>query len=145
MPAESKVHISVVVYRGEPLDYPHYRHTALWIRFRDDESFPYLAHIVGSPRDYKFETRQSEDPTRSLLFARLISVGWLSATWTPSVLEQLFPSIPINNRDIEFNCQTWVERALKLLRDSAALTPAEYDLGVNGMVDAIAEAEDEEF
>lgn len=60
------------------------------------------------------------------------------------MLKQVFASIPINNRDIEFNCQTWVERALKVLRDSGALTAAEYDQGVNGMVDAIAEAEDEE-
>lgn len=60
------------------------------------------------------------------------------------MLRQLFPSIPISNRDIEFNCQTWVERALKVLRDSGALTPAQYDDGVNEMVDAIAEAEDED-
>lgn len=138
------MHISIVVHKGEPLDYPQYRHTALWIRCRDDESLSHLAHIVGSPRDYTFETEESGDPTNVPSFARSISVGWLSPTWTPSMLRQLFPSIPISNRDIEFNCQTWVERALKVLRDSGALTPAQYDDGVNEMVDAIAEAEDED-
>ncbi|KAI7258699.1 hypothetical protein KC343_g4725 [Hortaea werneckii] len=142
--AESKVHISIVVHKGEPLDYPQYRHSALFVRFRNDESLPYLAHIVGSPRDHAFETEDSGVPTDIPSFARLISVGWLSPSWTPSMLRQLFPAIPINNRDMEFNCQTWVERTLKVLRDSGALTPAQYDKGVNEMVDAIAEAEDEE-
>lgn len=125
------------------MDYPQYRHTSLWVRFADGGS-PFLAHIVGPLQAFEFETKEMQDPTTTRSFARLISVGWLGVSWTPSQIHAFLQNVRIDHFDREFNCQSWVERALKLLRDSAALTPAEYDLGVNGMVDAIAEAEDED-
>ncbi|KAI6823983.1 hypothetical protein KC367_g8187 [Hortaea werneckii] len=99
MAAQSSAHISVIVFKGSPLDYPQYRHTSLW----------------------------------------------LNANWTLSQILAFLQNVRIDHFDREFNCQTWIERALKSLKDERVLSPAEYDLGINGMVDAIAEAEDEEF
>jgi hypothetical protein len=53
-------------------------------------------------------------------------------------------AIPVRNWDAEFNCQIWVEAALRRLRDLRMLSGEAYVEGVDGMVDAIAEAEDEE-
>jgi hypothetical protein len=50
----------------------------------------------------------------------------------------------VRNYDAEFNCQIWVEAALRRLRDMRLLGSEAYTEGVDGMVDAIAEAEDEE-
>ncbi|KAI6908458.1 hypothetical protein KC318_g4373 [Hortaea werneckii] len=143
MTSQGTAHISVVVYRGSPLDYPQYRHTSLWIRFADGNS-PFLAHIVGPLQAFEFETKEMHDPTTTRSFAKLISVGWLRVSWTPSQITTFLQNVRIDRFDREFNCQTWIERALKSLKDLRVLTPAEYDLGINGMVDAIAEAEDEE-
>lgn len=54
-------------------------------------------------------------------------------------------AVPIDNRDREFNCQVWVEAALKSLTASNMLSSEMYERGLDEMVDAIAEAKDEEM
>lgn len=53
-------------------------------------------------------------------------------------------AVPVRNWDAEFNCQIWVEAALRRLRDLRLVSGEDYTRGVDGMVDAISEAEDEE-
>lgn len=51
--------------------------------------------------------------------------------------------VAVENGDPEFNCQQWVDYALRTLCHANYLTAEEYDKGVNGMIDATMEAEDE--
>jgi hypothetical protein len=57
---------------------------------------------------------------------------------------EILRTIPVKNWDLEFNCQMWVETALKRLSELRMLSEDAYAKGVDGMVDAIAEAADEE-
>lgn len=50
----------------------------------------------------------------------------------------------MRNWDAELNCQTWVEAASSRLRNLRLLSDEACTEGVDGMVDAIAEAADEE-
>ena len=137
------VHISIAVFKGDPVDYQKYRHTALWIRFRDG-SPAILAHIVGPPGEFEFQVREHYDPSQSASLAKIVDVGYLQVRTTSTQLRSALRAIPINNSDPEFNCQTWIETVLKRLKDRNLLSNESYENGVDGMVDAIAEAEDEE-
>lgn len=142
-PDMTTVHISIIVHRGAPLDYPHYRHTALWSHFGDQYQ-PLIAHVVGPVGDFEFESREEAQPWKNEDFAKIVDVGPLATTITQPRLEALLRAIPIRNHDREFNCQTWVEAALKRLAESGLLAQQAYESGLDGMVEAIAEAEDVE-
>ena len=53
-------------------------------------------------------------------------------------------AVPERRHDAEFNCQIWVEAALRRSRDLRMLSSEAYTEGVDGMVDAIAETGDDE-
>lgn len=135
------IHLSIVVYKGSPLDYSHYRHTALWIRY-PDSSPAVLVHVVGPRGDFLFESRESESPWETKRFAKVVEVGYLTRSAASTEIMRALRAIPIRNHDREFDCQVWVESALKAFKDSGYLTEALYTSGVDGMIDAIAEAED---
>ncbi|CZT14240.1 uncharacterized protein RCC_00215 [Ramularia collo-cygni] len=134
------VHLSIIVYKGSPLDYPQYRHTALWLRFGDG-SPPHLVHVVGPPGGFVFESGESDKPWETQGFAKMVEVGRLLVSATPVQTVQALRRVPIVNSDREFNCQTWVEAALKTFKVAGHLSADSYERGVDGMVDAIDEAE----
>ncbi|KXT00466.1 hypothetical protein AC578_1941 [Pseudocercospora eumusae] len=142
-PTMTTVHINIIVYKGSPLDYTQYRHTALWLRFADG-SPSLLAHIIGPLGGFIFEWKQSSKPWETQRYAKTVDVGCLTVAATPTQTVQALQSTPIKNRDREFNCQTWVENALKRLKDAGFLSEEAYSKGVDGMVEAIAEAEAED-
>lgn len=146
MTAPNNVHISIIVCKGSPLDYQQYRHTAFWIQFDDPSTTPaIMAHITGTAGMFQFEFQETNsDPTSSSNFAKQIEVGFLITPATPSQLRLVLQRIPIDNWSREFNCQTWIERALKTLMVDGCISASAYERGLDGMVDAIAEAEDEE-
>ncbi len=137
------IHISIIVYKGSPLDYSQYRHTALWLRFADG-SPPLLVHVVGPSGGFEFESRESSKPWESQRYANIVDVGTLTVAATSAQTVRALRSVPINNRDREFDRQKWVEDALKRFKNAGHLSTESYDKGVDGMVDAIAEAEDAE-
>jgi hypothetical protein len=139
--AMTTVHVSIIVHKGSPLDYPHYRHTALWLQFTD-HSPSQLVHVVGPPGGYEFECKQDLEPWETQGYAKTIDVGDLMVAATPAQMTQALQRTPVENRDREFNCQTWVEHALKRLWNAGFLSEDSYSKGVDGMVDAIAEAVD---
>lgn len=134
--------ISVLVHRGQPLDYQMYRHTAIFIQFQDD-SPPLLVQISEPNGEYEFDCVPHYKPESNADLVKTIDVGFLRVAIEPATLARTMATVRIDNHDREFNCQTWVEMALKRLRDLELLTPEAYSDGVDGMVDAIAEAEDD--
>ena len=91
-----------------------------------------------------FKRRESSQPWETQRYAKMIEVGILTVVATSAQVVQALQSVPINNRDREFNCQTWIEDALKRFENAGHLSTELYNKGVDGMVDAIAEAKDVE-
>lgn len=137
------VHVSIIVHKGSPLDYPRYRHTALWLQFADNSS-PVIVNVVGPQGGFEFESRESQAPWNVEGYAKTVDVGQLTTSATSEQIRSVLRTVPIENHDREFQCQVWVEYALRMLRDDGYLRAELYDKGVNDMVDTIAEAEDVE-
>ncbi|KAK7541389.1 hypothetical protein IWX49DRAFT_322009 [Phyllosticta citricarpa] len=142
MATGTTVHANVIVYRGSPLDYQKYRHTALWFYFADGTT-PALIHATGSRGDFGLQIVNVANPTLSATFVKKIEVGQLRFAMTKPRLVELVSETPINNSDPEFNCQVWVENALQRLKRSNYLSEDDYTKGVDGMIDATMEAEHE--
>ena len=52
-------------------------------------------------------------------------------------------NVPVKNRDPEFNCHGWVDLAVMDLYEAHYLTYEQYDAGVDAMMAATLEAQDE--
>ncbi|KXS93527.1 hypothetical protein AC579_3009 [Pseudocercospora musae] len=135
-----KAHLSIVVWKGDPVDFPQYRHTALCFRFPDSLT-PITIHVIGPPGEYVYELRGSDDPAFNHGIAGIVNVGMLSKSTTDSHLDRILRAVPVGNSNPEFNCQIWVEKALKSLENLHLLTDEAYLRGVDGMVDIIAGAD----
>jgi hypothetical protein len=142
--AAATVHISIAVFKGDPVDTQRYRHTSLFITFANQDP-SVIIHVVGHPGEFEFDTQDGWDPSQDQSLARLVDVGFLSVESTRDQITQILRRVPVDNVDREFNCQTWVEGALKKFRDLGMLTSALYAQGLDEMVDVIAEATDEEY
>jgi hypothetical protein len=135
--------IAILVFKGDPLDYQRYRHTSLHITFPDHQN-PFVAHAVGPPGEYEFQIREPYDSIESQGIVRTVVVGNSLVSVERERMIEILRAVPVRNWDVEFNCQIWVEAAMRRLRDLRFLSGEAYTKGVDGMVDAIAEAEDEE-
>ncbi|KAK7606534.1 hypothetical protein BKA81DRAFT_177433 [Phyllosticta paracitricarpa] len=142
MATETTVHVSIIIFRGEPLDWQKYRHTALLFTFAD-ETQSVMIHATGSRYAFRLETMSNRDPRLSRSFAKEVDVGQIRFPMTKPRLVELISETPINNSDPEFNCQVWVENALQRLKGANQLSEDEYTKGVDGMIDATMEAEHE--
>lgn len=142
MATETKYQVYVSVHKGDLLDSSKFRHTALWFVPEDDTSH-YYYHVTGAKQDFAFERRCNFDPTTSQSFATKVELGQTEQALTASELTRQMESVVVANDNVEFNCQQWVDMALRRLREVGYLTAAQYDTGMNGMIDAIMEAEDD--
>lgn len=158
------VHVSV--YRGDPVDFAQYRHTGLFcvpVVVADPAAAPAQSasppppaaspappgatwyNVDGLTGHFAYGAAPGFDPRSDAKFARMVDVGATAAPGLPEGwLDALMEAVPVANDDPEFNCQQWVEGALRALRDAGVLSEDQYALGVNGMVDATMEAEDED-
>lgn len=141
--AAKTVHLSIAIYQGDRLDYQEYRHTALFASFANGDPSA-LVHVVGPPGEYETEITDNYDPSRSRSLANAVDVGPLSVQANRAHIIRILKAVPVDNDDHEFNCQTWVEAALKKLTELRMLSSESYMQGVDGMIDAIAEAKDGE-
>lgn len=136
--------VYIVVYTGDPIDFSMYRHTGLW--FVPHGGGPQLYfNVQGSTAAYTFEAGRDVDPTKIENYARRVDVGRTSPALAADELAAQMRAVPVRNADPEFNCQGWVEDAVRRLCAAGFLTREEYDDGINGMVDVIAEARDEDI
>ena len=141
--AATTVHVSIQIYRGDPLDYPRFRHTSLFLKFANQDPST-LVHVVGPIGEFEFTTQEGYDPSQDQSLARSVDVGDLSVQTSYVQIIQILRAVSVMNHDLEFNCQTWVEAAIRKLRYTSMLANDSYMHGLDGMVNAIAEAEDEE-
>jgi len=93
-------------------------------------------------KEFEFETGLLDDPTDDGRFARLVDIGYLANTTTPTEIVRTLQMTPICNDDREFNCQSWIEEALRRLRNAGEISTQQYEDGFDHMMDAVAEARD---
>ncbi|KAJ5819860.1 hypothetical protein N7474_005451 [Penicillium riverlandense] len=148
--------LSILVYVASPLDFARYRHTALYFQFPAEETAPEpdlkssLMEIVGSHGFFTFSERINWDiPVHSTELARIITLTLLPQKATIAEIPKLratVASTPIlANGERDWNCQNWVGDALARLVAAGYLDSAERNRGLDGMVDAVLEAKDEEI
>jgi len=138
------VHISIAVFKGDPVDYQRYRHTSWSLTFANQDP-SVVVHVAGPSGEFEFDTQDGYDPSQDRSLARLVDVGYMSVQASRVQVIEILRTVPVVNHDREFNCQTWVEAALKKFHGLGMLTNALYTQGVDEMVDVIAEATDEEY
>lgn len=119
------------------------RHVGIECYFVRQEYRKFFHSKGGETTKYTVEERPHYDGETSLRFAKSVTVGQLQAQMTPSELQTLMFGIYPDNMGGE-QCQAWVGRALLALADRGLLTASEVDTALDGMVNAIAEARDED-
>lgn len=140
----TKTHLSILVHKGDPLDYQMYRHTTLLFQLDQNDAHAMLVEVVGPNGEFQFETREVANPHESPGLAKEVDVGCLPKSTTADCMVEILKTVPIENLDREFNCQVWVERALSTLRDLEYLSSEDYERAIDSMVDAIAERADDD-
>ncbi|EOD45705.1 hypothetical protein GTA08_BOTSDO03033 [Neofusicoccum parvum] len=147
--AVSALVVSILVFKGEPLDYQRHRHTALSFRplFPEDAGGPgaLVVHITGPPGELGFQVYDrydaSRDPGRTLV--KDVMVGTLRKEASKAEVVQLLAGVPIENWDREFNCQSWVEKGMRKLREIEWVSEEEFEQGLDGMIECILEADED--
>ncbi|OQE46303.1 hypothetical protein PENCOP_c001G06666 [Penicillium coprophilum] len=131
--------ISLLVYKGVPVDFSKYRHTALHALYPDGQ-YDWL-HVAGAHPFFKFqkdpENPMSEQP-----------IAWIPVCTTPEsvtkakiILACASTSVRNSSNDRDWNCQNWVGETLTELVKIGCLTKEERRAAINKMVEIILEAE----
>ncbi|KAJ5130467.1 uncharacterized protein N7515_006506 [Penicillium bovifimosum] len=131
--------ISILVYKGVPVDFTKYRHTALHAQYPTGESD--WLHVVGAHPFFKFQ-KDSQNPSSEPPIAS-IPVSTAPESVSKFVIHMACASTPVRNRnrDRDWNCQNWVGEALAELVKVGCLTEEERRLAIGEMVEIILEAE----
>lgn len=138
----TQIYVTIAVYKGDPVDYQKYRHTALYFQFQDG-SKPLLIHAVGPPGMLSVQMRENYVPSQSATFAKEVAIGWLQVTLTrPQLISFVLDSEP-DNGDREYNCHSWIEVIIRRMRDAGYILPNTYSASLDGMMAATLEATDE--
>lgn len=131
--------LSLLVYKGVPVDFTKYRHTALHVLYSDGE-YNWL-HVVGAHPFFEF-SQDSQNPISEPPIA-WIPVSTVSDAMTKATIASACASTPVRNGncDRDWNCQNWVGEALTELVRVGCLTDRERKVAIGKMVEVILEAE----
>ncbi|KAL6713999.1 hypothetical protein ACLMJK_008493 [Lecanora helva] len=129
--------ISIIVYRGQPIDAIKQRHTALLVSLPD--GLESLMHIQGRSTMFTFEARPVRDPEKSPRFLEKIQVAELKGQ-TYSEIMAVIGKTPIHNIYSAYNCHNWIGYALQRLVDKGWITSDERTNGIEAMVDVVVDA-----
>lgn len=145
--SESQSHwqeLSIIVYRGDPLDFQRMRHTAFYIRYSDGSML--LSQITGASGFFAYEECwDTDDPASNIHFERQISViTSRSNTVRDPEIRNTIKNTRIINNEQGWNCQNWIGDVLTRLQRAALVSAAEVVEAADKMVDVIIEAPDGE-
>ncbi|KAJ5736042.1 uncharacterized protein N7483_001167 [Penicillium malachiteum] len=135
--------IMVAVFRGDPIDWAMYRHTAIHVRYADGED--HLLHVTGAHPFFEY-TPQPEDPTNiGLKVEALIPVSSPGDSFTKEMIENSCAQTPVRNdpHNKDWNCQNWVGEALTGLVSIGCVTKEQRSTALGRMLDVCLEAEEE--
>lgn len=138
-------HISIAVYRGDPIDIVMFRHTAIHFTFPDGQQS--AMHVVGAPSMFDFEEAEGIDPTKVTGLAGLIYVASVPDVIERTSIKDACVRTPVRNdrEHRDWNCQNWVGEALTELVEIGCLTQEERSAALDKMMDVCLEAADEDL
>lgn len=139
--------LTILVFRGDPIDAPQYRHTALFIENLNQEGAKTehrLLEVVGSAGFFEPEEDPVRDPRSAAGFVGSVVVATIPvADPLDTRLREAIWSAPINNAEYSWNCQNWVGDSLISCAGAGLIPDADVDIAIDGMVNLVLQARDE--
>lgn len=137
--------VSAIVFKQpEKSDYQKLRHTALWFEPVGGGTTVFC-NATGEQGAFAFEKRENYNPLNAAKYAGRVKVGTMRKAMTYLDLERKMRSVPCRNEDEEFNCQNWVDDAVKKLSQDGYLTNEEYEVSMSEMIDITMKAAMEDY
>ncbi|KAJ5648025.1 hypothetical protein N7490_004397 [Penicillium lividum] len=135
--------VSIVVFRGDPIDWAMYRHTAIHVHFADGQDS--IFHVTGAHPFFKYTPLNNHPKNLNLTVVASIPVCSPPDSITKRMIQETCIRVPVWNdpRHSDWNCQNWVGEALAGLVAIGCVTQEERLNAVAQMVDVCLEAEDE--
>ncbi|KAJ5152080.1 hypothetical protein N7492_010375 [Penicillium capsulatum] len=134
---------SILIWRGEPLDFSEYRHTALFFKFPDGSNT--VLQIEGTPGIFELVKVDGYQPDYSQNLERNIPVAQIPDSFGAAMIRTVIANTAIKNgpeyRD--WNCQSWVSDALVRMVASGFLSDSARKNALDQMTDVLLEATDE--
>ncbi|CAI7661041.1 unnamed protein product [Penicillium bialowiezense] len=133
--------LSILVYKGVPVDFTKYRHTALHADWDSEHEW---LHVVGAHPFFAFQ-KNDQNPISEDPIAR-IPVCSVPESISRSRIQFACVSTPVRNGNDfrDWNCQNWVGEALGELVKIRCVTREEREGAIGRMVEVILEAEMED-
>lgn len=132
--------LSIVIYKGSPIDSSNYRHTVLFLESPDNTKR--ILHATGASGFFQVEVKPGKEPSTSRRFVKQIPVGKINGQGKDAI-ESTIQSTPVNNWDPSWNCQNWVGDAMKKLSDRGWITNDARSKAIDAMAEIIVDAPDE--
>ncbi|KAH8158363.1 hypothetical protein CIB48_g9880 [Xylaria polymorpha] len=138
--------LSIIIFVGDPVDAPHYRHTGLLIQHLSQEATvihqKYL-QLTGSAGCFLRDESTDPDPTSSKLLAGRVTVATIPASGpSDSRLRDAIWSTAVNIDETDWNSQNWVGDALYSCTQAGLVSSDETEAAIDGMADLILQARD---
>lgn len=107
--------LSILVYRGDPVDAQSTRHTAFFIEYEDGSNV--ISQVTGGHGFFQHDERWHQRPSESRHWERTIPIARLVTRGGPRdlVVREILIGVPINNQERAWNCQSWIGDSLAAL------------------------------
>ncbi|CAG7923725.1 unnamed protein product [Penicillium olsonii] len=130
--------LSILVYKGVPVDFSQYRHTALHTSWHETEDW---FHVVGAHPFFQFQ-KDPQNPISESPIAR-IPVCAIPESVSKATFYLACMGTPVRNGsgDRDWNCQNWVGEALTELVKIGCVTEQDRVMAIGKMVEVILDAE----
>ena len=138
--ASAGLSLSIIVYRGNPVDASEYRHTALLLEDADGTST--LLQVGGAHGFFATETLPRCRPSKNPDYLAQIAIATpLDATL--AALRESIQATPVNNMERAWNCHNWVGDALNRLGAARCISSSAKSEAIARMVELIVDAPDQ--
>ncbi|KAL4939326.1 hypothetical protein BDV06DRAFT_225129 [Aspergillus oleicola] len=133
----------ILIYKGDPLDYAEYRHTALYFHFSSGSRS--ILHVVGCPGLFRFAHNIDTDPSSVGILAKVVPVTEIPTDIGEDSIVETVTRTPIRNGrlDLDWNCQNWVGDSLRRLVERGWITTEVREKAIDRMADVCLEAGDD--
>jgi hypothetical protein len=133
--------LSIIVYRGDPVDAQSTRHVAWYIQYADGSNV--LSHVTGGYGFFAHDERWNTNPSESRHYERTIPVSTIASRESRDLtVRNILFNVPVNNEERAWNCQTWIGDGFAALRN--ILPDAVATAAADQMTDVLLEAPEED-
>lgn len=135
--------LTIVIFRGDPVDWAMYRHTALHVKHLDGQD--QILHVTGAHPFFEYSPQFATPADTGLKIEALIPVSNPPDEITRAMIENACVQTPVRNDPFhqDWNCHNWIGEALTKLVAIGCLSEEQRSQGITRMVDVCLEAEEE--